>query len=186
MNHAPIITVLGKRGSGKTFLTKSAIIPRLPSPVFILDSLAEYKGGVVYGSVDAWYERLNIDLQGCRHWIYRLTDDSQVDLFFKAAWHFQGCSVVIEEADMFCSPYSTMESLDKIIRYGRHKAITMVFISRRAAEISRNITAQSDEIITFRQTEPRDIAVLNQLDSSIDYSELGQYDYAVLGERLFC
>ena len=186
LEHAPIVTVLGKRGSGKTFLTKERIIPELPLPVFILDSLAEYRGGVVYNSVDAWYARLSTDTRGCRRWIFRLTEDEQVDLFFKAVWYVEGCSVVIEEADLFCSPFSTTPSLDRLVRYGRHKAITMVFISRRAAEISRNVTAQSDQIITFRQTEPRDIATLNQVDSSVDYSALGQYDYAVLGERLFC
>jgi len=186
LEHAPIVTVLGKRGSGKTFLTKNRIIPDLPLPVFILDSLSEYRGGVVYTSVDAWYNRLNTDERGCRRWIFRLTTDEQVELLFKAVWFVEGCSIVIEEADLFCSPNWINEPLKRLVSYGRHKDITMIFISRRAVGISRHITAQSDQIITFRQTEPRDIATLNQIDSSVDYSALGQYDYAVLGERLFC
>jgi hypothetical protein len=66
-------------------------------------------------------------------------------------------TVLIEEADLRCSPQYMVPALDKLIRYGRHWGVSIVALARRPAEISRHLTAQADTIVSFQTVEPRDL-----------------------------
>lgn len=178
-----IITILGKKGSGKSFLTKK-LLPRFPKPVFVLDSQDEYKNGVIFQSyIDLrdYLVKRKINRSGI--YVLRPESDDDVSSFFTLVYRLGSCSVIIEEASLYCNPYRIDDGFKKIMNYGRHRQINLIAIARRGSELHRDITAQSDFIISFRQTEKRDLAILDTVDEKANQlNQLGQYKYIVLGD----
>jgi len=85
---------------------------------------------------------------------------------------------VIEETDLYCSPYYISENLRYIIEYGRHRNIGIIASARRFTALSRYLTSQAHKIITFRQTEPRDLKLLSEFDFDPDIvSKLKDYEF---------
>lgn len=159
-----IITVFGQKGSGKSEITKNHIIPYCPTPIFIYDRLSEYKDGVIYTDLDIFVEDLIEEKNESGVYIIRPDSDDMEEAFLKMVrLYHRPCTLVVEEADMLCTTARINEDIEYFIKYGRHFDINLVFISRRPAEINRLMTSQSDFIITFRQTEGRDIDYLKKL-----------------------
>ena len=177
------ITVLGKKGSGKSYFVKS-ILNNFPQPVFVLDSLDEYTPGVIFNSGYIFLEYLKMqkpNISGV--YILRPENDNDVKMFFETIFSIGNCTTVIEETSIYCNPYKIDENFKKILNYGRHKSINLIAIARRASEIHRDITAQSDCIVSFKQTESRDISILESVDEKAKrLNELGQYEYLILGD----
>jgi Cdc6-like AAA superfamily ATPase len=156
-----IATVLGKAGSGKTYLIRS-VFPRLPRPVFVLDTLNEFDMGVQFQTSDEIVDFL-MEGRPNRSGVYVLntqTDEDSEALFSLVATMRVPCTLVVDEVDLFCNPHQINADLRDLIRYGRHWKVNLLFAARRAAEVNRNVTAQSDVLISFRQTETRDIQSL--------------------------
>lgn len=178
-----IITILGKKGSGKTHLAKN-IIALCPLPVFIIDSLHEYSQGVIYNNIkDLIYDYVN-KLNKSNVYILRPVSDIDIDTMFKCVYKINNTlTLVCEEADMYCNPYKIDEYFSNIIKYGRHYNHNIIAISRRPAEINRLLTSQSDCIITFRQTEARDLQYLKQITQDADKAvNLDKYQYMIIGD----
>ena len=178
-----LITILGKKGSGKSYLTKR-ILKNFPKPVFVLDSLDEYTPGVIFNSGYIFLEYLKMqkpNISGI--YVLRPENDNDVKIFFETVFSIGNCTVVIEETAIYCNPYKIDENFKKILNYGRHRAINLIAIARRASEIHRDITAQSDCIISFKQTESRDISILESVDEKAKkLNDLAQYEYLILGD----
>lgn len=154
--------IAGKKGFGKTQFVRRKIIPS-KKRVIVLDSLGfEYP----YLTTETIFDFSETLAKNFKNDFFRITynpfDDHQKE-FFQMSLHFFDVLLIIEEADLYCSPSSIDESLDRLIRYGRHRKIDLCFVSRRPAEVHRNVTAQADEIISFRQTEPRDLEYFKKL-----------------------
>lgn len=92
--------------------------------------------------------------------ICRFQVDEDIDRFFDFVFTTGNCLLVLEEVDWLCNSRSIHPGLENIIKYGRHKKIDMIAVSRRPAEISRLLSSQADEVISFQQTEPRDLQYL--------------------------
>ena len=180
--------VLGRRGSGKTYLTKTRIVPLLKRPVFILEAAPEYGSGVVFHSVTdcaEWIDRFP-DRVGDLVALLRVKTVESIEATFDLANQVGG-SIVVEEAWRFSSPSSQLECIKQCLLFGRHLAagdgIDLVLISQRAARLNRDATSQADWIVSFRQEEPRDLAYLRERASSADKAAtLGKYDYLIIGE----
>ncbi len=89
------------------------------------------------------------------------------------------CVFLIEELDTFCSPYEFSVEFANIIQRGRHRNIDFIGISQRPYGINRTISSQCKEIITFQQSEPRDITFLSMyIGKNVEaVRDLGQYEY---------
>ena len=150
-----IITVLGKKGSGKSYFVKKELIKLFPK-IIIIDPLDEYNYFYNYSLkeiisvIQANYKKNKYRV------VYRPLDENE-DLFFKFIYSLESITLIIEEVDGYSNNKKTDVYLEKLFKYGRHKNINLICISRRPAEIGRLLTAQSDIIISFRQTEKRDI-----------------------------
>ena len=150
-----IITILGKKGSGKSYFVKNTIVPLFPR-LLIIDPLDEYHYYYVYslpefvGILKENYTKNKFRL------VYRPLDENE-DLFFKFVFSLENVTLIIEEVDGYANGKQTDKYLEKLFKYGRHKNINLICVSRRPAEIGRLLTAQSDIIISFQQTEGRDI-----------------------------
>lgn len=151
-----IIFIAGKKGSGKTSFAKKEVLPAFDRLVTI-DSLSEYEHGYIVNTIvefinviEANYKKPFFNI------IYRPLDEKETK-FFEIVKDLRNVSIVIEEADMYSNPYKQDKNFERLVRYGRHFSQDLIVISRRPAEISRNITAQADIVLTFQQTERRDI-----------------------------
>ncbi len=155
-----ITVIFGKKGSGKTYLAK-ALMSQFSGPIFILDSQDEYDGGVVFYLVEHFIDLYLNEKFKPGVCIFRLSNDAQLNALFLACWCIGNLMIVGEEIDLYCSAHSINESLAKIIKYGRHRNISIMAISRRPAEVNRLITSQADELYIFKITEPRDLQYFN-------------------------
>jgi DNA helicase HerA-like ATPase len=172
-----IIYVCGKKGYGKTELTKTKIIPKY-NRVVILDSLGFEYPFLSSNTISEFGENIEKNVQRDNFVLtYNPLDNHEAE-FFKICLVLSDCLIVIEEADLFCTTAQIDDSLNRLIRYGRHRNLDLVLISRRPAEVHRNVTAQSDIIISFRQTEPRDLEYFKKISENWEsLKELKKWKY---------
>jgi DNA helicase HerA-like ATPase len=156
-----ITLILGQTGSGKTTLAKklTETEPRL----LILDHTnLEYRNGMILKSLSDLTDYTKKKSPKQFRLILRFSDDDEVSAALDYAWELGDVTVLAEEVDTICSPYQIDEALEKIIKYGRHKNIRVVAVSRRPAEVNRLLSAMAGEIISFRQTEAVDLEYLKK------------------------
>jgi len=177
-----IITVLGMKGSGKTTLVKEMVSDW--DRVVIVDANGEYESGVIaWGleeSVNALkrYEssqRFNLSLR-----LERKEDSLKI---IRLSYLLSDVLVVIDEASLYSSSAFMPDEIGRLVRFGRHKQISLFFVARRASEIPRDITANSDIVVSFRQQEPRDKEYLMSLfgEKAEKVDRLPQYQVMVFG-----
>lgn len=170
--------ILGKQGSGKSELVKKFIIPRLCSdrPIIIFDSMAEYGDSI---SVSDFLIRSitsgSVTGKNC----IKITSKEDAARLFKFIYvNRLRINVIIEESDKYCSPYFIDPYLSDLINYGRHHNTGLVFISRRAAKLHRDITSQCDYLLSFAQHESIDIKALKHIsDLAVKLQSLDKYCY---------
>lgn len=169
MSQNLVVTILGRKGSGKSTLARELIDER--ERVVILDSIGEYpdEKGFPRGIEELWgfEDCLQALEQAEERDKFRLSlrcyqkeeDLDLIDLCFE----LKDCLIVVEETWRFCTPYDVPDPVAKLVRFGRHRGLDQIYISQRAASIHRDLTAQSDLIVSFRQHEVRDVLYLKGL-----------------------
>lgn len=183
-----IITILGKKGSGKSTLAEE-IIREYPR-VLIMDSMGEYshmKGVEEFWDASEAADRL-IELKDEKRFLIdaMIIDDVDAMSLLAVAFEIPDILIVLEEASLYTSPHELPDEIAKILRYGRKRGVSMIVIARRPSEISRELTAQSDVLITFRQEEPRDVEYLRARLGDADAERaqhLAQYHVVIGGDR---
>lgn len=153
-----IVTIFGKRGSGKSTLSKEYMV-RLGGRVIFL-SPVEY---ITITHTEVWsvpelLEGLE-SLQPGQVLLIRLADAETMDL---VACHViadgDGYTIVIDEIEK----YRFSRDLLDMIHYSRHFNINIITNTRRYADVPRLLTSQSDEILIAQTHEPRDIAYMKE------------------------
>lgn len=181
MTEKKVIVIIGKRGSGKSYLARSLIQaePRL----LIFDTMGEYVEGVVFDAEEierfrafwkATYRR-NFRL------VYRpLVPEREIDELAELVYLLGNMTFVVEEVDCYCTPYQISDPFAHIIQRGRHKNITLIAVTQRPYGIHRLLTSQAKELYIFATSEPRDRdylkALLGQeIEAKLDALEQYQY-----------
>lgn len=169
-----LISVFGKRGSGKTTIIRGNI-EYFPGPVVIIDALGNFpkeEYPMHFTSISELINNLEYYARSIKNdpkkeneldkiFVIQTPDvDSAVELISATLWEVSekygiGGTLVLDEVDMFT--YSKGSCLDQLVRYGRNKGIHLLTGCRRPAELSRNFTAGANKIYIFRTQEPRDI-----------------------------
>ena len=80
----------------------------------------------------------------------------------RVAYEVGNLTLVCEEVDFYITAAHAPRPFSRLVRYGRHRGVAMVCISRRPPDLWRNLTAQADRIFCFRTIEPRDIKYLSE------------------------
>ena len=183
MSQNVVITIIGRKGSGKTTLAKEISLEQ--KRLVIIDANAEYEIGEVCWGLQECTAKLVQHENSKRFRISCrcLAVEDNLRLI-GLCYHLHDCWIVIDETSMYASPTSVPDEISRLVRFGRHRRLSLVFIARRASEIPRDITANSDLLITFRQHEPRDIQYLKAIHSDADRClHLPDYHFAVFGEK---
>lgn len=149
-----IVTVVGKKGSGKTTFAIS-LVDESPR-VVIIDRMYEYENGIVCTSYDMVLDALSKYWRGDFRVICRLRSDMEYAMVFRFLTDaIQRCpttpiSLVVEEADFFASPQRIEPTLDYIYRYGRHYYINVLAVARGDTDLHRSMIQNADRIVMFQ------------------------------------
>jgi hypothetical protein len=70
-------------------------------------------------------------------------DAAEVALICQAAMAVGNVVLVLDEADWWAQPTSILPAVERVLKYGRHRGVRAVLVSRRPAEIHRLATSQA-------------------------------------------
>jgi hypothetical protein len=172
-----IITVLGQRGSGKSSWVKKRL-PKIPR--FILwDTLGEYKGHETFDNLEDLVRYLHKNESGFFQAVYNTLNEDEFEKVCRLAGAVGTCTLIVEEVDTYATPTNCPYELRKLLKVGRHYGVSMIFVSRRPAEINRLITSQSQRFVCFKMFEPRDIVYLRSIigNEALTLSDLPVLQY---------
>lgn len=169
LGEAPVTTVLGQRGTGKTTWVKKELcsLPRW----ILWDTLGEYSGApIVKARADLFQEVEDWGDGGVHRVIFNCLEDNEMEaLSFtcRLCEALGNVTLIIEEVDSYATPTIIPPDLRRLLKIGRHYHVGMIFISRRPAEINRLITSQTRRFVCFRLIEPNDLRYLSSVIGSL-------------------
>jgi len=158
-----IITVVGQKGYGKTTLTEKLIVG-LDKPTIIADPRQQYSDEpnrrILFTSVASFRNWIKVNYPIFTKYKLELIVDVTKKDFNELATlvsKMKNITFLIDEVDMFTNPLGKKDdAIDGLIHYGRHNQIDLVTTSRRPANISRDLTSQTDFFYLSRLAEPND------------------------------
>lgn len=188
-HNAPVVVVLGRRGSGKTTLVKSWL-PGLRR-LLVVDPNHEYKGGTVCTRVGALYEAARE--ADTFQLVYRppvgIPDDDElarVDLVAAVALDVGRCLLVIDEADRYVKHgRDTLPHVAQAINQGRHRGVGMVTVARRPSRLPKDVIENASALYLFHLHEPHSLRYLaGIIGADVERLRgLGPGEYAAWDER---
>jgi len=159
-----VILVIGKRGSGKSYLVKKMIAES--QRLFVYDVMAEYNKGVVFGP-QSWAAMAALwrkSYRGNFRLIYRpIEDQKEMQTIAHLIFALGNLTFVVEEIDTVAQAYRIPWMFRYILRRGRHRDITLIGVTPSPYGIHRDLTRQAKEIYLFSTNEPRDKQYLSGL-----------------------
>jgi len=177
-----IIGAVGRRGSGKSTCVRSiaSTCPR----VAVLDICAEHDWVPNRIRPADWPRFVAWSLSRSRFAGAMVPDqlDEDLPVFADTVFDRGDLVVVLEELPMYSQPQYLPPQLDRIIRLGRHRAVSVIWTAQRAAEVPRRVTAATDAFVLFRQTEPRDLdAIAERCGKAVSdqVASLARHEYLV-------
>lgn len=170
-----IFLIFGKTGTGKTTLAKKLLSEY--KRIIIVDSLAEYQNGIIFYTYEDFrdYILFKTDRENFRY-ILRFTTDDEIEQMFNLVFDLTDFVLVLEEAEIYISPYTKKSNFLRLVNYGRHREISIIGIARRTSELSLQLRAQVNKIYSFKQTEIQDIEKMEKL-GLIGLDKLEKYKY---------
>lgn len=137
-----IVTIVGKRGKGKTSLAKQLIADSDAKQIFIYDFLGEY---LIFAS-----ERILVSRGDLYEFCQTVWNTSSPQ--FKSL-------VVFDEIDLYGKDNFHIGFL---YRYGRHKNIDIIAVARRFYDLPVIVRSLTDLFYLFQITEERDVNYLRR------------------------
>lgn len=155
------------RGEGKTTLARRFVKHRA-QPCIIVDPLSQFDGRRFFDARTL----LDYILQGgglsiSSPLIATIYEPEDFSIICKVALAYKNIMLVVDEVDLFDSPFSSDPSFKRIIHLGRHYKIELITTSRRPANISRDITSQTAEFYIYKVTEKRDLDYFSYLNADL-------------------
>lgn len=185
-----IIAIVAPKGGGKSTLTWE-IVQEHPR-VTIFDAMGEHGNKPTQKCEVAWeedclplmHEKAKLPLDERFRISLRMAEDEEALQLFEMAWEMPNTLLVVEEGSRFCSPSKLPREVAKVIRFGRHRNISQLWITRRPAELHRDITANADLIVAFRCHEGRDIEYMTKIlgDKAEQLRHLPKFKVMVHGD----
>lgn len=181
-----ILGIFGRKGSGKTTLTKRVLgeFPR----ALVLDALGEYEelaGAVVCRTLREAFFHLGrvADLPSWRVVVSSLETEAYLSLL-RVAWELERAVIVVEEAHAYGSPWRPSPEVSRLVRLGRHRGLSSVFVSQRPHDVPRIVTSQADVIVALQQHEEADVRFLKSIfgKKAELLRELPKYEAIVFGD----
>ena len=179
-----VLFIGGRKGSGKTYLAKE--IAEGEDRCVSIDNLGQFDNMEVCTGYEACARALVKAEKRKKFKLALRTNSVEEDIrLMGLVFLMQKVTLICDETSKYVSPSFMPEEIEQLVRYGRHQAINQVYMARRPAEINRELTAQADVIVTFRQHEPRDVKYLSDFmgPEAKQSKNLGNYKVMVWGDE---
>jgi hypothetical protein len=163
------ILIVGNQGCGKSVWAKSYAAAH--DRLLVFDPMGSYSRVDFMTDTDEWAEevanaRLNVFRYG------RIMPDD-LDILGNVAMGAGNCTLVIEEcAIIFERGEKLADWMKRLVFMGRHQSVNLVLIAQRAAKVPIDIRSQASRLITFKQTEPNDVAAVAERVGGDVYDEI--------------
>lgn len=151
-----ITTVFGKKGTGKTTYAAKMIAERdRGKDCLIVDLFDQFSGYPLINLETFYYHAVHgFPKNPVRLAIYELGDFGNV---CKVVAAMKNVLLVVDEVDFFDSATKQVREFKRLIHYSRHYRVDLITTSRRPANVSRDLTSQTDDFIIFTLSERRDL-----------------------------
>lgn len=168
-------TVYGKRRSGKSTYVKKKI--KNFDRVFVVDSMSEYNSGLLFFNSDDIIDYFIENNPKKFFVVLRPEKIFDIEKVFKIVYEIEDVLLVLEEASKFLSAKNENSFFLDLIRFGRHRGVSVIAVVRRPQEISTDVRTNIDVITSFKQVE---IHTLNLLQPYFDkdLTSLKPFEYA--------
>lgn len=179
-----IVGVIGAKGSGKTYYAKRLFSES--EHAIVIDTMGEYDSGFIVS--DPHYMIQHLKNQKRFRIVFLPLSESDFEFACRAARAKGNLTLFIEEVHNYCTPHSINPQLQKVIRLGRHSNLDVVYTAQRYQDISRQVTAQTDEFVLFRISEPVDFqAIEKRFGSGVaeKVSRLQDHDFVNINVKEF-
>jgi DNA helicase HerA-like ATPase len=161
-----IVFVLGRTGSGKSHWAKKFLASR--TRLFAFDPFGALPGvsfarddDHLIEMYDALYERETE--RSFRPSLFAIgsTNPEHVDVLGAMSFERSNCTLALEELSLVFPRRQPIPPWCRdLVFLGRHRGCSLVLIAQRAASVPIELRSQATRIVTFQQTEPRDVAWL--------------------------
>lgn len=184
-----IVAVAGRKGSGKSSLTR-AILQR-SSRTFVFDTMGEHSWiPDQLDSLDQAWTYISVNAQEDVPFIASYTpqgtreDSLETDFaeICTAVYESGNMTLAVEELPMLSLPQYNPPAFDRLIRLGRHRSVNVLYTAQRLSEVPRRVTAATDMFILFSHTEPRDLDAIAERctpDTAETVASLGEHEFVV-------
>ncbi len=180
------IFITGISGSGKTTGAWQHYMSKAPR-VLIVDQMGEWNGRVfetanTLGELHAaimrarkekrWivsYSNLDNRLDDLVRWLMPLPNVDRSPVLAMG-----GMVLMLDEVDLIAPTGGASETIRNLYRRSRHIHLSIISATQRPANVLREVSAQSTQVLAYRLTEPRDRDYLQDL-MRWDQSQLGEY-----------
>jgi GTPase SAR1 family protein len=176
MKKRKIILVYGKTGGGKTTLAKKFFNDS--KRAIVIDSLFEYESDLIFYDLDSLINYFNTNKPLTFKIVCRFSNDFDIEGLFVIVKQITNVVLILEEAEIYISPYTRFSNFLYLVRYGRHFNINIIGIARRSSELSLDFRSQVNAIyICSAITEPLDLKNFSLLGLDVEkIKNLKQYE----------
>lgn len=163
IRHDQCLTVMGRRGCGKSYLAKR--LQELWPKRVIIDSLNEYKDGDKVKTFKDFCEKL-IEFKNTKAKSFVLVfqfnpeeelNEETFNQILRVCYYFGNIQIVIEEVQLYASPHRLPHWLKQCLLTGRHKGLSLLFTTQRPGELNKTILSQCAHIFCGQIVEGNDL-----------------------------
>lgn len=163
-NSTDVFAVLGRRGSGKSYLARKVqdCFPRK----IIFDTLGEYRGSEYFHRCDGFesFAEKILKLQGERAFtlIYEFNVEKEdhgpeFDQALRVLFHRGNVLICIEEVQAYASVHQMPNWLKHCLLRGRHRNLGLLFTTQRPGECHKTIVSQANHVFCGSLHEKNDL-----------------------------
>lgn len=150
-----ITAIVGKTGYGKSYFTKQLLYGDPTNRIVIFDVMVEYgflveKDYKIFYDVDNFKQYMSDNYDGKIKAIIQFDDVDDYLQAFQICYIVGSIMVVVEEIHQYSNQFGTVKPLEKIIRFGRHKQVSLICITHRFTDLSLIIRQNLDVVVFFR------------------------------------
>lgn len=135
-----------------------------PGPDVVVYSVEELSWALhKYAPVGRWTIACEIDFDAMPQLVSYLIPVPQLHL--SPIYRMHGAVLLVDEVDLVAPPRSLKEEVRTLYRRSRHVGLSVVSTTQRPEAVSREVSAQSSQVVTLALVEPDAVDYMERLTS---------------------